>query len=397
MTVIAPAFTEVSQSLLLSMQQTDYAGHDPFDGLNSALFEHSGLGRSEFARLAWLQLYKRSPVNFRPLTGTAKARNPKGVALVILGLLESYHTCRDNVLLAEAVRLADWLLENPSPKTTWDHACWGYHFDWQARAFYVPKGKPNMITSCYVARALWALSEANGEPRYAEVARDASRFIFKHLYNTEQQFFAYIPGETTFVHNANLWGAAMVARGGVELGDQAMLDAAKAACDLSLTHQATDGSWAYGTRSHHGFIDGFHTGYNLEALSMAQQYLEPGCFQAAIDRGLAYYRAHFFEPDGLPKYYHDSPWPIDMHSTAQAVITLIKLGNDDDQALVERVLNWSIAHMYDAKRGAFYYQKHRFFTNKIPYMRWTQAWMYYALAFFNSHQPPSSISTRSGS
>jgi len=30
--------------------------------------------------------------------------------------------------------------------------------------------------------------------------------------------------------------------------------------------------------------------------------------------------------------------------------------------------------------GYFYYQKHKYFTNKISYIRWGQAWMMLALA-----------------
>ena len=46
MTVSEPSFAEVSQTLLLNMQQNDYAGHDPFDGLNSTYFDKLGLGKS---------------------------------------------------------------------------------------------------------------------------------------------------------------------------------------------------------------------------------------------------------------------------------------------------------------------------------------------------------------
>ena len=395
MSAILPRFTTIAGDLQASAALRDYAGYDPFDGLNSAVFSIVPQLKEGLFGLVWIQAHKRSLINLRPMMGVAKGRNPKGIGLFVLGFLEDYQRTGEARYLAEAVELAEWLLSHPSAQAEWQHACWGYHFDWNARAFFVPKGKPNVITTCYVARALWALSEASGDPKYAEVARDATRFIYKHLYNSAQKFFAYIPGETAFVHNANLWGAAVVARGGWELSDQAMLDAAKAACENTISHQAVDGSWAYGTLSHHGFIDGFHTGYNLEALAIAQKHIAPGSFQSAIDAGLAYYRVHFFEKDGLPKYYHNSPWPIDMHSTAQAVLTLLKLGSSDDQALVERVLNWSIEHMYDSKRGSFYYQKHRFFTNKIPYMRWTQAWMYYALAYYNRHQSAQGVALES--
>jgi len=42
--------------------------------------------------------------------------------------------------------------------------------------------------------------------------------------------------------------------------------------------------------------------------------------------------------------------------------------------------------MYQPKKGQFIYQKTRWVTNRINYTRWTQAWAYYALAFYNRHK-----------
>ena len=54
------------------------------------------------------------------------------------------------------------------------------------------------------------------------------------------------------------------------------------------------------------------------------------------------------------------------------------------ESLVDKVLSWTIEHMC-AKKGYFYYQKRKLFTIKIPYMRWSQAWMFYALSEYLCH------------
>jgi hypothetical protein len=59
-----------------------FAGHDPFDGLNSRVFQATPLRHSRFARLAWTQAFKRSPVNLRVLAGVPVERNSKGTALL---------------------------------------------------------------------------------------------------------------------------------------------------------------------------------------------------------------------------------------------------------------------------------------------------------------------------
>jgi hypothetical protein len=47
--------------------------------------------------------------------------------------------------------------------------------------------------------------------------------------------------------------------------------------------------------------------------------------------------------------------------------------------MARNIASWTIQSLRDS-RGYFYYQKRRFYTVRKPYMRWTQAWMLYALA-----------------
>jgi hypothetical protein len=47
--------------------------------------------------------------------------------------------------------------------------------------------------------------------------------------------------------------------------------------------------------------------------------------------------------------------------------------------MAQQIASWTIQNLRD-KRGFFYYQRRRFYTVRTPYMRWTQAWMLYALA-----------------
>ena len=75
-------------------------------------------------------------------------------------------------------------------------------------------------------------------------------------------------------------------------------------------------------------------------------------------------------------------YPIDIHAPAQLVITLFRLGKFfENRVLIDSVLNWTIKNMKSDK-GYFYYQKNRYFTSRIPYMRWSQAWMFYAFAIY---------------
>ena len=64
------------------------------------------------------------------------------------------------------------------------------------------------------------------------------------------------------------------------------------------------------------------------------------------------------------------------------VITLAKSGRFmEHKPLLDKVLNWTIDNMQD-KDGYFYYQINKYFSSKISYMRWAQAWMFYALSTY---------------
>ncbi len=376
----------INNNVYQSALASEFSGHDPFDGLNSKIFNVAPSLKSGLFGLAWIQINKRSIFNFRRLLGVNSARNPKGVGLFILGLLNDYSRTGNSSFLDEAVNLGDWLLSQKCSVADWSHACWGYHFDWNARAFYVPKGKPNVITTIYVSQALHALGEVTGDNTYTNTALDSAHFIVKTLYSEldGRQFFAYIPGEETFVHNASLWGAAWVAFVANATNNSAYKELALTVARQSVSEQSDDGSWVYGARHHHQFIDGFHTGYNLEALHVLRTALQTTEFNAPITLGLAYYKKELFEQDGTAKYYNTNRYPLDMHSVSQAVLTLLKVsGKKEDVAFAGIIIQRSIDTLYMPSKKRFVYQKHKHYTNKINYIRWTQAWVYYSFAYYN--------------
>jgi len=104
-------------------------------------------------------------------------------------------------------------------------------------------------------------------------------------------------------------------------------------------------------------------------------------FEAVLNKGMHFYTQSFFREDGAAKYEPGPIYPIDIHSCAQALLTLSDFSNSDLSLniLRNRVLEWTERNM-QAPEGFFYYQQHRLWTNKVPYMRWAQAWMFRALA-----------------
>jgi len=321
-------------------------------------------------------------LNFRGMMQTPKVQNAKGHAL----FAQSYALQKNTDVLAP---LIDDLLDMRCDPIQWGGGAWGYPFPWQARAFFVPKGTPNLICTAYAVKALHR-SQNLLKQDHSDVIQGAATFIEKHLLcfslNKKSVYISYIPDDTTMVHNVNLWGAYVLMLAHHLGGPARFKELAERTVDYTLNAQRPDGSWFYGEAGHHGFVDSFHTGFNLEALNLLKA-LQPSLqIQQSLEKGMSYYAKAFFGEDGRPAYYDHKVYPIDCHNTAQAVITLLSVNPTPDHIdLAEKVLRWTCQQMWNERRSAFHYQKKRLYTNKLTYMRWTQAWMHLALSQWLSY------------
>ncbi len=368
-----------------------YAGHDPFDGLNSRLFQATPLlGRSRGARLVWTQAFKRSPVNLRAAARVPAGRNAKGTALFALAWLARWRTTQAGEAEAEARRLLEDLLNARIEGAGGATTAWGYNFDWQGRAFYAPRGTPTVVPTAFAARALVEAAQAFGDEPYLAAARGACEFILRDLNRSDESAdevcFSYSPLDRTRVFNANLLAAETLAAVWSLTGEDELKHEALRAARYVVRRQRVDGSWTYGADNYQSWADNFHTAFVLTSLArlVAAGVDESGELSKALRRGDAFWRENFFLADGWPKYYHDRQYPADAHAAAAAIVCLAglsELSDADDGArlLAQRIARWSLRHLHD-RRGFFYYQRRRFHTVRTPYMRWTQAWMLYALA-----------------
>lgn len=389
--------SKITEALEQHLVRNDFQGWDPFDAFNSPLVK----SLSKWHRLtgvASLQVLKRLPVNLRPMLGVRKGINPKGWGLLVAAYVTKYKWQRRPEDLAQACRFADWLLQNPSPNCS--GAAWGYNFDWYNRNAIFPAGTPTIVNTAYIAEALLDLFEVSGDKKYKDAAVSSADFLLKDLNRsgTDEEFcFSYTPLDKTQIHNANMMGAALLARiyclmskesgSGIPAADspglEAIKSAAQASMRFSINRQQPDGSWLYGTEERNSWIDSYHTGYNLLAL---KRYLsvfpEDDRAEQAMLLGYRFYLDHFFTPEGFVKYYHNATYPWDAHAMAHAVLTLDGLEcihPEESRVLREKVLARIQDTFWDERRGCFIYLVGRHGKNRIDYIRWVQMWMFYAL------------------
>lgn len=363
-----------------------FKGYDPYDALNSPILRLISLGL-KYPRIAVTQALKRLPFNIRPLLLIPKGYNPKGLGLFLWSYTKLYQVTGDQECLAKIDLFLD-LLDGLKNDRYGGHG-WGYNFNWQSRAFYVPKGTPTVVNSSFVGHALLDAWAVTGKQKALELAVPIGEFIEKGLNRTKDgdtECISYTPIDHLIVHNANLLGASLLARLQQHEPVNSQLELAHRALNYSMKYQRDDGSWWYADTSYQQWIDSFHTGFNLQCikyfldLDLAPEHREG--YQA----GVRFYAENFFEPDGTAKYFHDRREPIDIHSYAQAIVFFSIQGGYPE--LVDRVTRRFIETMQDP-RGYFWFQIRNGKANRIPYMRWSQSWSMHALTQYLFENRPS--------
>jgi hypothetical protein len=374
------------QRLMAYCQANDWAGYDPFDAVNSSVFAALPFLNTRFPRLVLTQALKRSPVNVRRFLGIPKTQNPKAIALFLSASLKLSRTG-----MAEAGELIEPMIERLVALRSQGvpYWCWGYSFPWQTRTIAVPAGAPNLVCTTFVCNALLDAYEQRQDERCLGMATSTAEYVQDVLYWADGESasgYSYpVPGLRNLVHNANLLGAALLCRVYKHTRQQKFLNSAMRVARCAAAMQRADGSWHYGEAQSQKWIDNFHTGYNLCALRDISRDAGTNEFESSIRRGLEFYRAHFFREDGAPKYFHDRPYPVDIHCVAQSIITLVALKDlhPSNIELARSVFRWAMDHMWD-ERGFFYYRVLRSCTIRISYMRWAQAWMLLAMSVLRS-------------
>ncbi|NOR28737.1 MAG: delta-aminolevulinic acid dehydratase [Lutibacter sp.] len=374
-------------------EEENFKGWDPYDGLNSKVFNALPFKHCDLARLAWIQGFKRSPINFRKLLGVSKEYNAKGIGLFLTGYCNLYRLAESGnttfgtkeELLTQINELAVLLISLQTKG--YSGACWGYNFDWQARRLFLfPKKTPTVVATTFCAAALFEAYEITENKEYLNIALSSAKFVMNDLSRTPHNngfLFSYSPKEgNNTVYNASLLGAKLLSIAYRYTKNETYKSAAQKAVLAACKGQKKDGSWVYGLLPVQSWKDSFHTGYNLDAIQNYQVNTGDSSFQKNIDKGFEFYIHNFFMEDGTPKYYHNKTYPIDIHCPGQLFVTLSKLNKfKRNKLLADKVLHWTI-HNMQSPRGYFYYQLKKGISSKISYMRWSNAFMFHALSSY---------------
>ena len=360
----------------------DFSGYDPYDALSSPLFRLPLFRSSHYVRMGAQQVVKRLFVNIRPLLGITKQVSAVSVARMLEGYAHLFAiepSRRD--YYGDRIGLCLRRIDALRSRGYSGH-CWGYEWDWEPHyaATPIPARVPNIVATGIITNALFETHRLTGIQTPVASCVSAANFVLRHLERTVMDdgsfCWGYFPGDRQLVPNATMKGARLCAQVFSLTGDRELSDAARATVKFVAAHQRSDGAWPYSLGDARSWVDNFHTGYVLECLDAYERYTNDNSFSSAKTRGWQYYRSSFLTEDYVPKYLDRRVTPIDATACAQTISTLCTF---EDVLAATRAALWALAKMRRPD-GGFIYQRHSHFTNRIPYMRWSIAPMFCALA-----------------
>lgn len=376
--------TIIENSLLMVEKWVEahkYKSYEPFDGLTS--FIRPITFGNLFAERLLQQLVRQCPINLRPILGVRPLESTKGRGYMAWGYLKRYRMTKDRQYSLRAEANLEWLLRNTSQK--YKKPSWGNHFDFTSRAGRLKKHEPIIVWTSLIGQTFLDAFQILGNKKYLKTAEDICSWILDlpREKTKNGSCISYVAYTQSSIHNSNMLGAAMLARTFKFNGDKELSKVAKEAMEYSCSRQLADGSWYYGEGVKTRWVDNFHSGYNLSSLKCYIDSLGDYDYSENLRKGFKYFKEHFIESNGRPKYYNTRVFPVDIQCASQSIDTLVDFSQYDKDALELglKVANWTIKNMQDRK-GHFYYRQLPGIKAKTPMLHWGQATMYKALAHF---------------
>jgi rhamnogalacturonyl hydrolase YesR len=377
---------EAQEMVLASLRKTqawvenrNYRGYEPFDGLSS-WFRPLTFGNLMAERLL-MQSIRQSPVNLRPIMGVRPKESTKGRGYMAWGYLYLHKATGDQEYLRKAESCLDWLDAHKAPK--FKNHSWSNHFDFSSRGGRYTKDDPIIVWTSLIGQAYLEAYEQTRNERWLKIAESICGWILAlpRERTPTGDCLSYLAHVQSSIHNANMLGAAMLARASRHTGSAECREVARSAMQYSCSRQLSDGSWWYAEAPRYHWIDNFHTGYNLDSLKVYIESTGDLAWTPNLRSGLEFYKAHFFEMNGRPRYYHDRTYPVDSQCAGQAIDTLALFSDMDASCLplAVKVARWTIENM-QARDGHFHYRHYPWGKARTPMLHWGQGTIFKGMA-----------------
>ena len=224
-----------------NIRSQNYVGYDPYDVLNSKWLSNSKL---KYFNILATQMFVHSPFNFRGLVSVRQSHNPKAIALILSSICR-LHYFKISDFSKEINQLALLLIKIRSKNSRIFHGDIISHG--KIKFAYLRETLHN-CKYFFVANSLLDAYCITKEDLFLKVALNSKDFILNDLNITEFDddiCFSYTPYDSNLCHNANVLGAALLARLGQYSGDKELFYISKKAINFTVKRQDSDGKWSY--------------------------------------------------------------------------------------------------------------------------------------------------------
>lgn len=331
----------------------DWRSHDPFDLLLSPYL--GGLRqRAPFAARVFVQIGRRSGGRTRRLLRVPPHEEPKALADYL----------RAAVLLSSQGRAwaSPWVDRLAGRlRAIGDTPGWGLAFPYVSRFVNAPAGTPNAYTTTSVVEALLDAALFSDDPKAPERAHTGLRFVVEELgviTHSGRRWLRYWPDNDARIVNVQALAAGLLARVDSQHGDSRLGALADDLVETVLAAQRPDGSWLYSDDPRGSFIDGFHTGFNLQGLTEYTGWRSDGTRAApvadAVRLGLRYFHERLMTPEGLPRGFSDGRVSLDTQNVAQCIQTHVLCARDA-RDLTAAFRLWSATEVAATTKGSARY------------------------------------------
>jgi len=383
--------SELNKLVYKSIEQLDawlsrngWAGYDPYDLKGMPLFiNDSPTVLEKVVRKVSSKTESFAPRLLRRIFRVKKEINAKAMGLFADGYLTLYQVTQKRSYLEKSEEAVQWLDKNYS--AGYSGKCWGYPFDWQSRIF-IPKGTPSSVVSATVGNAYWNFYTLTREKKYLRTCTNICKFFLQDLHidqiDRNKLCFSYTPLDGFHVHNANLFVAEFLIKVGKEISNEQFIEIGSKAVNYALSEQNEDGSICYWGKDQDNQcrIDHYHSGFELRCLYSIWKSTKDERIHQSAQRYYQFYLTNLFEDKTIPKLTPQNKYPINIHACAEALLCNATLAPDFPEArdYLDNTARWIIENMQD-ETGYFYYmirkRKGIKCKNRIPLIRWGQAWM----------------------
>ena len=317
-----------------------------------------------------------------------KKRFPIADAHFILAYLNLFEFTSNKDYLREAEQISESLLKSSVPGFSGN--CWGYPFNWMTTRGLWTIGVPLITTTGYCFEAYLKLYDVTKEERYLTIAHSIFLFALNDLKDTQIEkdiaACSYSPIDNSQIVNANAYRAFVLVEGARRFNNDVALSKARKNLNFILKNQNEDGSWLYAVNDKRdNFVDNFHTCFVLKNLLKVNTILEDEGISKAIKKGFDFYKMHLLDEDNSPKPFAKlsrfNVVKTELYDYAEAISLCLKMQYFDDKAaqIAEKLIN-DVINKYQKKDGSYYTRISIFnIPNKIPYLRWPQSQLFYAL------------------